>query len=223
MRPSVRLAWLAAVLQLAGCATLNRGPAHPRPAPPPPKVARDAATEARTASALMLAETFQTMQQLPQASPAQQASIVGAAQHAYLDSPGGATQLRYALILATPGQPGRDPAKAENLLRQLVTGTDALSSSQRAVARLELAQLNQELNLKAQIRQLQSAADLANQASVTQTQQLQKVRDQNARLRRQLEQAQAKLDAVANIERNPTGAKTSARPPPQPRPGTPKP
>jgi hypothetical protein len=108
------------------------------------------------------------------------------------------------LLLATPGHPGRDAPKAQTLLRQLVAQPETLVPIERAVALVELAQLDRELGLKAEIDRMQTEAQRGDHERVAAAAQrrLQAEIDENAKLRKQLEDAQAKLDAVANIERN---------------------
>jgi hypothetical protein len=122
----------------------------------------------------------------------------------YERTPQGGAQLRYALLLATPGHRGRDPPLAQSLLRQLVAQPETLVPIERAVALIELAQLDRELGLKADNDRMQSEVQRGEHERVAATAQrrLQVEIDENAKLRRQLEDAQAKLDAIANIERN---------------------
>ena len=98
------------------------------------------------------------MQHLAQSGPAEQAEILAAARAAFERSPQGGAQLRYALLLATPGHPGRDPVRAQNLLRQLVAQPETLVPIERAVALVELAQLDRELGLKADNDRMQADA-----------------------------------------------------------------
>jgi hypothetical protein len=97
------------------------------------------------------------------------------------------------------------------LLRQLVAQPETLVPIERAVAMVELAQLDRELGLKAENDRMQTTAqhddrDRVLAASASQRR-LQSEIDENAKLRKQLEDAQAKLDAIANIERNLTDRK----------------
>jgi hypothetical protein len=151
-----------------------------------------------------MGNTFQTMQRLSQAPAAEQAELLAAARAGYERSPQGGAQLRYALLLATPGHPGRDAPQAQTLLRQLVAHPESLLPLERAVALVELAQLDRELGLKADNDRMQTDAQRSDRERVAAAAQrrLQVEMDENAKLRKQLEDAQAKLDAIANIERN---------------------
>jgi hypothetical protein len=191
-------------LAVGGCANMQA--LH---APPPPQRNENTTDDRDSVAAVVMAGTFQNMQHLTQAGPAEQAEIVAAAREAYERSPQGSAKLRYALLLATPGHPARNPVAAQKLLRELAAQTETLQPLERAVALVELAQLNAELALRADNeRLLQSGEQRADHDRNAGTQRrLQVELDENARLRRQLEDAQSKLDAIANIERNLTQRK----------------
>jgi hypothetical protein len=206
MRPDDRIhgkrthggALLAVALALYGCSGMT-----PRPAPPPPRN-ENVEEDRDAAAAVLMGNTFQSMQRLSQAPAAEQAELLAAGRAGYERSPQGGAQLRYALLLATPGHPGRDAPQAQRLLRQLVAQPETLVPIERAVALVELAQLDRELGLKAENDRMQSDAQRGDHERVAAAAQrrLQAEIDENAKLRKQLEDAQAKLDAVANIERN---------------------
>jgi hypothetical protein len=157
-----------------------------------------------TQVAALMADTIQTLQRLSSGNPAEQAEIVTNAQQAYERGGGGNAQLRYALVLATPGHAGRDAARARQLLRELAAQPETLAPVERALSLFELAQLDRELGLLGDNVRLQASAgrsvDQERYAAVNRR--LQAELDENARLRRLLEETQAKLDALANIERN---------------------
>jgi hypothetical protein len=157
-----------------------------------------------TQVAVLLADTIQMLQRLGGGSPAQQAEIVTNAQQAYERGAGGSAQLRYALVLATPGHAGRDAARARQLLRELAAQPETLAPVERALSLFELAQLDRELGLLSDNERMQANAgrsvDAERFANVNRR--LQAELDDNARLRRLLEETQAKLEALANIERN---------------------
>jgi hypothetical protein len=111
--------------------------------------------------------------------------------------------LRYALVLADPGHPATDLAKAQRLLRELLANPEMLLSGERALAFLELQQIDDHLTLEAENRRLQGDAVRVDRERLsTVNRRLQLETDENARLRKELEEARAKLDAIANIERS---------------------
>jgi hypothetical protein len=189
---------LALALSLCGCANMEA--LH---SPPPPQRSEATTEDRDTVVAVLMASTFQSMQHLAQAGPAEQAEILAAARESYTRTPQGSAQLRYALMLATPGHPGRDPVLAQKLLRELAARPETLLPLERAVSLFELGQLNNELGLKADNERLQGEEQRADRERIGANQRrLQSELDENARLRKQLEDAQAKLDAIAKIERN---------------------
>jgi hypothetical protein len=191
-------------LTLCGCANMQA-----LRAPPPPQHSENTAEDRDSVVAVVMAGTFQSMQHLTQTGPAEQAEIVTAAREAFERSPQGSAKLRYALLLATPGHPARNPVAAQKLLRELAAQPETLQPLERAVALVELAQLNSELALRADNeRLLQNGEQRADHdRNATTQRRLQAELDENARLRKQLEDAQSKLDAIANIERNLTQRK----------------
>jgi hypothetical protein len=201
---------LVLALVLGACSSIERQP------PPPPQRSDSVAEDRDTAVAVLIGSTFQTMQRLSQAPAAEQAELLASARSAYERSPQGGAQLRYALLLATPGHPGRDAPRAQALLRQLVAQPETLAPIERAVAMVQLALLDRELGLKSDNDRLQTDAQRGDheRAIAAAQRRLQLEIDENAKLRKQLEDAQAKLDAVANIERNLTDRKN----PPEARP-----
>jgi hypothetical protein len=201
------LAALGFGMVLCGCANLQ---ALRTPPPPQGSENRNTNEDRDTVAAVLMANTFQSMQHLAQAAPAEQAEIVAAARESYERSPQGSAKLRYALMLATPGHPARNPDLAQKLLRELAAQPEVLLPLERAVTLVQLAQLNDELALKSDNERLQGDEQRADHERGTATQRrLQAELDENARLRKQLEDAQAKLDAIANIERNLTQRKSA--------------
>ena len=194
---------LPCTLLLAACTGLVGARSDTRPAQP--QQDRD------TTVAVLLAGTIQTLQRLSPGSPTEQAEILATARQAYERAPLGGAQLRYALVLATPGHPARDPERARTLLRELAAQPEALQPVERALTLVELGQLERELGLKADNDRLQAEAQRLDRERNTLTaKRLQAEIEENARLRRQLEEAQAKLDAIANIERNISERKTGS-------------
>jgi hypothetical protein len=204
----LRIVPLALVLMYAcGCANLETSRT-----PPPAQRNENAAEDRDTVAAVFMAGMFQSMQHLAQAAPAEQAEIVASAREAYDRSPQqSSAKLRYALLLATPGHPARNPALAQKLLRELAAQPEALQPPERAVTLVELAQMSGEIELRAENDRALQSADLRGERERNASAQhrLQAEMDENARLRKQVEDAQAKLDAIANIERNMTQRKSA--------------
>ncbi len=150
-----------------------------------------------------MTDDLQLLQRLTQGAPAEQAEIAAAAQRDFDTTPTPSRQLRLALVLATPGHPRTDLTHAQGLLRELTANPEMLLSGERALAFLELQQIDDHLTLEAENRRLQGDAVRADRERLSTTnRRLQLESDENTRLRKELEEARAKLDAIANIERS---------------------
>jgi hypothetical protein len=183
----------AGVLTLAACTALN----VPHPPPPPPVV------DSAAASSTVLGDYVQLLQRLLQAPPAEQAEIVSGAQREYNSAPTPSHELKLALILGTPGHPAADLPKAQGLLRELMANPEMLLPGERALAFLELSQIDDHLTLETENRRLQADAARADKEHMANANhRLQTEMDENIHLRKELEEARAKLDAIANIERS---------------------
>jgi hypothetical protein len=178
----------------AGCAGLTPGSHNTAPAPPVSPV---------SSSATQLTDDLQLLQRLQQSAPAGQAEIVAGAQREYDAAATPSRELRLALVLATPGHPATDLPKAQGLLRELMANPQMLTPAERSLAALELSQIDDYLTLTEENRRLQSdAAHAAQERTASANHRLQTEMDENARLRKELDEAHAKLDAIANIERS---------------------
>ena len=197
MRPErLRLEALAVCLAAAtaGCTGLMAGSRSTTPAP---------AASPVSSSATQLTDDLAVLQRLQQAGAADQAEIVASAQREYDAAPTPSRELRLALVLATTGHPGTDLPKAQGLLRELMANPQMLTPAERSLSALELAQISDYLTLTEENRRLQNdAARAAQERTANANHRLQAEMDENARLRKELDEAHAKLDAIANIERS---------------------
>ncbi len=200
MLPSARgtlalFAALSAGLALVGCNTLGAS----RDVPPPD---RPPTIDRAVTQAALLASYLETLQRVVQGAPAEQAEILSGARRDFETAPTPSHELRYAMILATPGHPGTDNAKAQKLLRELIATQETLLPAERAMAFLTLRNVEQTLSQNADIARLSAAADHTDRDRMAAlNRRLQNEIDDNARLRKELDDAHAKLDAIANIER----------------------
>jgi hypothetical protein len=172
--------------------------AHDRLSPDTTPVVDKAAT-----SCLMLTEYVQLLQKLVQGTPSDQAEIVATAQHEYETAPTPSRELRLALILATPGHPATDRLRAQHLLQELMANPETLVPGERSLAFLELQQIDDHLTLEQENRRLQTDTIRADRERVAAlSHRLQQEADENRTLRRELDEARAKLDAIETIERS---------------------
>lgn len=194
-RHSAAAAVIAAALWLSACTAGLMSGTRATTAPP--------ATQPPSVSAMVLSEYLLLLQKLVQGSASEQAEILARARNEYETAPTPSRELRLALVLATPGHPATDQPRAQGLLRELMAHPESLLPAERALAFLELSQIDDHLTLVAENRRLQTDAVREDQARVASAnRRLQAELDENARLRRELDEARAKLDAIANLERS---------------------
>jgi hypothetical protein len=187
-------ALLATLLLLGACTSFTSGQ---RPPTPPPMVNPSAT------SSTVLNEDLLLLQKLVQGHPAEQAEIVASAQRDYDTAPTPSHTLKLALILGTPGHPATSLTRSQALLRELMANPEMLLPGERALAFLTLSQIDDHLTLEAENFRLQADAVRADREHVASANhRLQTELDENARLRKELDEARAKLDAIANIERS---------------------
>src|SRR5262245_45960981 len=141
---------------------------------------------------------------LAHGTPTEQAEILAKASNDYGAAPTPSIVLRYAMVLSTPGHSGSDPVVAQRLLREVLASPETLLPAERALAFLQLRQVELQQSQQAEVRRLQSSAErTANDRIATLTQRLKAESEKNVRLEKALADAQAKLDAIANIEGTP--------------------
>lgn len=182
---------------LAGCASL---PASRSPAPSPAPVVE-------SIQSTQLTSLLASLLRVVEGTPAEQAEEIAVARAGYEQARQGPAALRYGLLLAAPRHPARDPAQAQQLLREALARPELLSINERALGLVELERITPELLAIAEnqrlVAELQQERDRQRNApaSAAITRQLQAANEQNAQLRRALEEARAKLDAIAELER----------------------
>jgi YfhG lipoprotein len=204
MRTAAAALCIAALL--SACTTDLFGRKPERNADAAPVIDRAAA------SATIITSYLDGLQKLLTSQPAEQAELVAAAQHDFELAPTPSHELRYALILATPGHAATDQQRAQRLLRELLASPATLLPAERALAFLEQQKVDAQVTLAAENRRLQTIAARSTPAdkSTAMSKRLQAEIDENARLRKELDAAQAKLDAISDIERSLSERKPSA-------------
>ncbi|HET9864368.1 MAG TPA: hypothetical protein VFP37_13050 [Steroidobacteraceae bacterium] len=145
---------------------------------------------------------------LARGNPAEQAEILATANNDYRAAPTPSRVLRYAMVLSTPGHPGHDPVVAQRLLHEVLANPETLLPAERALAFLQLQQVERQQSLQSDVRRLQQSAERSTNDRIAQlTRRLQSESEENNRLKKLLAEAQAKLDAIANIERSSNGGR----------------
>lgn len=147
---------------------------------------------------------LEMMSELPKGDPARQAELFQSAKNAAALSPTTSNRLRYALALATPGHSGSDPVAAQQQLSELLARPETLLNVERLLAMVELQEVDMRLVLQAENARLRDEAshDESRDKLQAANRRLTAEMDENARLRKALDEARAKLDAVTHIERS---------------------
>jgi len=191
----------------SACSVMGSDRANPKVAPTVP--------ERPSPDLTSVSSLLDMMHTLPEGDPARQAEVFQAAKDAATISPTTSNRLRFALALATPGHSGSDPVAAQRQLSELLATPETLLPTERLLAMVELKQVDQRLVLQAENVQLRDEAPRETRDKLQGVnRRLSAESDENARLRKALEEAQAKLEAVTHIERSINDRGTSAVPKP---------
>ena len=192
MRHKPPLACIAyCALLAAGCGSLP----VKRDTQAPPSIDR------HSTEASLVAGYLEICMKAARGTPAEQAEVLASAHNDYSAAPTPSRVLRYAMVLSTPGHAGSDPVVAQRLLREVLASPETLLPAERALASLQLQQVERQQSLQADVRRLQQAAERnANEKIAQLTRNLKAEGDEVTRLKKALAEAQAKLDAIAKIE-----------------------
>jgi hypothetical protein len=181
---------------LGGCAVVGGEP-NPEAAPPVP--------ERPQLDISAITPALELMRMLPDGDPARQAEIFQSTKDAAALAPTTSNRLKLALALATPGHSGSDPVAAQRQLAQLLATPETLLPVERLLAAVELQEVDQRLVLQEENQRLREEAPRESETRdklLAINRRLSAESDENLRLRKALEEAQAKLEAVTHIERS---------------------
>ena len=146
--------------------------------------------------------------ELVSGDPATQADTFANAKLAAEITPGTSTQLRYALLLATPGHAEASDIAAQSLLRSLLADPDLMTPAETALATIHLREVEERLVLRAEADSLRAQIAQAEIVPPPTTedaalaQRVANVEAENRRLRRTLAETEAKIAALSEIERS---------------------
>jgi hypothetical protein len=151
-----------------------------------------------------IAPLLDMMGSLPQGDPARQAETFQAAKDAAELTPTTSNRLAFALALATPGHSGSDPVAAQRQLSELLARPETLLPIERLLALVTLKEVEQRLILQAENKRMRDDAshDDSRDKLAAINRRLSAESDENVRLRKALDEARAKLDAITHIERS---------------------
>ena len=176
---------------IGGCGVLGGAKA---PAPTAP--------ERPTLDMSPVAPLLEMMSNLPQGDPARQAEVFQQAKDAAELQPTTSNRLRYALALATPGYSGANPVAAQRQLAELLARPETLLPVERLLAQVTLKEVEQRLILQAENVRMRDTTVPNDSHEKLQAinRRLAAESDENAKLRKALDEARAKLEAVTHIE-----------------------
>jgi hypothetical protein len=135
--------------------------------------------------------------------PATQAEIFADARSGAQLTPGPQTNLRFALVLATPGHVEFDPTQAQSMLREILTQTALMTPAEVSLATIHLKSAEQLSVSRSEVDRLRVSSSRAAQTQAEATRQrLANLETENRRLRDELAEAEEKLEAITTIEQS---------------------
>jgi hypothetical protein len=145
---------------------------------------------------------LEMMSNLRQGDPVRQAELFQRTKDAAELQPTTSNKLKYGLALATPGYSGADPVAAQRQLSELLARPETLLPAERLLATVELKEVEQRLILQAENTRMRDAVMPNDSHDKLQAvnRRLAAESDENAKLRKALDEARAKLEAVTHIE-----------------------
>lgn len=204
-RLRITLSWLVLVVfGLDGCTAINRWlPPHPAAAAVAPVVEKTADTGR---------DLLDDLARLQVDSASTQAELVAAARAAAETAPTVANRLRYAAFLGVPHHPSSDAPAARRQLAELLAQPELLRPSDRILAKLLLVDVEERLVLQSEADRLRVdlSAREKDHGAAPPPKRTPAEAEEIGRLKRALEEAQRKLDAVTEAEKALLGRRSPA-------------
>jgi hypothetical protein len=174
------------------------------------KKRKDTTPVSLTDDGQIVAGYLATLERMGRGGAAEQAEILSATRMAYLTDPSTRKRLNYAFVLAVPGHAASDPAGARSLLGEALATPETMLPSERALAELMIRDLDARLALTRENETLRNGSSISTgqERIADLNRRLQTETAEKERLRRELERAEAKLEAIATLE----GGKPESRP-----------
>lgn len=175
---------------VAGCKLVA-----PQPEPPTPITVQAPSDEG-------IRKYLETINGLASTDPARQADVFYEVEREYTRAPTTTSTLQFAAALVTPGHPASRPQEGKRLLEALLATPERMIPAERELVAALLHQTNAWLKLEAENRRLLATLDDRGRSQANSDKRALAQAEEVARLRRALAEAQQKLDAVKEIERN---------------------
>ncbi len=165
------------------------------------KKRKDTTPVSLTDDGQIVADYLATLDRLGRGGAAEQAEILEATRSAYLTDPSTQKRLRYAFVLAIPGHAASDPAGARSLIGEALATPETMLPSERALAEVMVLNLDARLALARENETLRNGSHTNEDDRIADlNRRLQAESAEKDRLRRELERAEAKLEAIATLE-----------------------
>jgi hypothetical protein len=192
-RSARALGLLPALLALSACAGMESRSSTPPPSPPAVVV------PAQTS----IAPYLDTLANMAPGDPTRQQAELAAALASARQSPTAANRLRYALALGAAGHKDSNPVEAKRLLADLLAEPNDLGTQELELANAYLREFDARVALYAELaRQREDAQQKLKLNDSSATKRADALAADNARLKKQLAEANRKLEAVAEMERS---------------------
>jgi hypothetical protein len=146
------------------------------------------------------ASYWETLNRIANGSATQQADVFYEAERDYTNAPTTANTLRFASALVAPAHPASNPVRGKKLLEQLLANPERLTPTERNIAAFLVKDAEIRLQLEAENRRLAATVDERSKGQANFDRRAQTLAEENAKLRKQLDDAQRKLDAIKSIE-----------------------
>jgi hypothetical protein len=193
MRPERFIAVFVALCLVSGCKSVDDWSGL--------RKRKDTTPVTHTDDGQVIAGYLATLDRLGRGGAAEQAEIIESTRNAYLAEPSTQKRLRYAFVLAVPGHAASDPTGARSLLGEALATPETLLPSERALAELMVRDLDARLSLTRENETLRSGSSPQEDNRIADlNRRLQAETAEKDRLRRELERAEAKLEAIATLE-----------------------
>lgn len=167
-----------------------------------PSVRPAAATPAARESGLPVATYLQALDDMAAGDLTRQQATLLAARSAWQQAATPANTLRYALVLGTPGHDDSNPLEASRLLAGLLTAPERLSPDEARLAAAFQREFTARVSQYADLARARLDTEARLRAIETESQtRINALSADLARVRRERDTIQEKLDAIADIEK----------------------
>ena len=191
----LRVLLVASLVLVGGCAVVDDLGARRKPPAP--------AAEPDPRDSAMVASHLRTLESIARGTPSEQAELVEEVRRQAATDPTLFNRLRLALVLGLPGHVASDPVVARDQLGTLLATPEMMLPAEIAIAHVMLYEVNTRIALEGEKSRNDTDANRGDSARIEAlNRRLQSQNAENARLRQELAEALAKLEAVADLERN---------------------